>query len=157
MSKPVDPKQVDWLIMSIDQEQAAEAGLAGDEKPGRAFADELKRRMTLAGLNSQQLADRVTKRGKVKLDKRRVEVLRSTGVPSLIAARKSDELAEISSELGCKIIDLFPGEQPIETAVDDSPEAQRMLTVALKGPKSNFLLDALELAYAAAITSRPSR
>lgn len=149
---------------NFTQERKRESAIDSDSGKNE-YARELIKRMAEKGLSIADLARLVTERGNVTLTERRVIVLRSDGVPSMEKARKAKELFEIAQVLGCEVIDMFPSEKPAQAATqkpteaqpdesDDIEEAFRMCRKGLQGPKAKFLLDAIEMAYTAALMSK---
>ena len=138
MSKPSRPT-VDTLDLQLEE-----------EKPQTAFAVNLKRRTALEGYGLQSLIDAVNNRGKVTLTMNRLKLLRSKGFETPESCNKPEELAEIAAVLNCTIADLFgiPANESIHKpdAPPDEPVIGKVRE-ALTGPKKEFLLDAIDLAY----------
>lgn len=126
-----------------------------EPKPKNAFARNLRDRMAKRGLSIEQLAELVTSKGEVQLTKQRVKYLRSVGLKELgSTARKGGEVLAIAETLGCNPEDLFADEIPVTAPVDESEKQfVDMVKKGLEGPKANFLKDAIEMAYSAALTS----
>lgn len=124
---------------------------AGTEaEPKNAFARNLAARMFFKNKSIDQLAELTG------LDPRRIQTLRSSGIKSLLTAKKPDDVHRIAEALECTPEDLFKEDPPPEASTAVDPKAEEMLRVALSGPKKSFILDALQMAYVAALTSKSS-
>lgn len=125
---------------TIDETDLQEA------EPENTFAKNLRELMTFKAISIKKLCEATG------ISDRRILTLRSAGIPSAAKARKPEELGAIAEVLGCTVRDLF---SDTPTAAAD-PKAEEMLRVALSGPKRSFVLDALQMAYVAALTSKTS-
>lgn len=120
-----------------------------EEKPQNAFAANLKRHTALAGYDLQELIDAVNNRGNVSLTMTRLKFRRSKGFDTPESCQKPKELAEIAAVLGCTIADLFgiPASETVPKEPTQNEPVIDGVRDALTGPKKEFLLDAIELAY----------
>jgi transcriptional regulator with XRE-family HTH domain len=118
-----------------------------EAEPKNVFAKNFARFMFLANKTAEQLA------AETQVDRRRIDNLKSAGLRSMENVKKPDDIHKLAAALNCSPEDLFrdPNAPP---AAD--PKAEEMLRVALTGPKRSFVLDALQMAYVAALTSKSS-
>jgi transcriptional regulator with XRE-family HTH domain len=120
-----------------------------EAEPKNVFAKNLIDFMGFAGMRIKHLAEATG------IEPDRIRNLRSAGIPSIGKARKPDELKLIANALGVTVRQLFEERTPPETP-PERPQGniEEMVSKGLSGPKKSFLMDAIEMAYIAALASK---
>jgi hypothetical protein len=118
-----------------------------------AFGDRFAAIMAKAGLGTPSLISDALEH---KWTKRQVSYLYAADYKSVTDAKETTPLLKACADLAGVTVDSFFSDEPVQAVKkEEAPsELLGMVTKALDGPKAEFLADAIEMAYAAAVTSK---
>jgi len=127
-----------------------------DDEPLSVLASNIQRRMVEKPISIDDLVNAINERKKIKeIKKHHIAYLRRIKANKPEDIRDASVISEVAAVLGCTIADLFKTEtQPTTSVSEDDKEFVRMAQIALSGPKADFVREAIEMAYSAAIMSR---
>jgi hypothetical protein len=137
-----------WALMPNGQTKAVAARSAFGER----FATIMAR---TGKTTPAALAKALTEYGVPTTD-RQISYLYTVDYKTAADVKEPGERLKACAELAGVSVDAFFGDEP-EAAPSPSSELLDMAAKALQGPKAEFLADAIDMAYAAAVTSRSRR
>lgn len=146
---------VEYFAKMVDQESAAVAAKPdADDTPPSEFARRFRRQMTYSGMDKPMLVEAVNKLNVLKkpITDRQIQNFISSKVDDAEKIRNAPELAACAAAMACNVRNFFEdGPTSIASAPDDM---HKMLDVALAGPKSGFLKEALQFAFTQAVLAK---